>query len=350
MNNENKQKVLICDDSITNVLILASLLETELGIEVQKVTDPRKVFPIIQEQEFDLLLLDIEMPHLDGFQVMEQARNIYHMDRLPIAILTGHTDAETRNKALENGANDFINKPFDQTEVKLRVNNLLKVSQSFKLQSHYNKELEKKVEQRTKDLNEATENLIYQLAMAGEIRDKETGQHVVRVGKYARFFAEKIDLPAELSFMIEKTAPMHDIGKIGIPDAILLKSSSLNDEERKVMDTHPQMGAKLLGDHPSLLVQMAASIALNHHEKWDGSGYPAGLQGESIPIEGRITCISDVLDALLTQRPYKDAWPIEEIVDFIKQQSGKMFDPQLASIFLDNTEHFVAIHQKYHDD
>ena len=349
MNNDNQQRILICDDSITNVLILAELLESELGIQVEKVTDPRKVQPLMQEQDFDLLLLDIEMPHIDGFQVMEQVRNTHHMDQLPIAILTGHTDSQTRNRALENGANDFINKPFDQTEVKLRVSNLLKIRQSYKFQKLYNKELEKKVEQRTRDLNEATENLIYQLAMAGEIRDRETGQHVVRVGKYARYFAEKVGLPAELCFMIEKTAPMHDIGKIGIPDAILLKEDSLTDDEKKIMNTHPELGAQLLGEHPSLLVQMAASIALSHHEKWNGSGYPRALQGESIPIEGRITCISDVLDALMTQRPYKEAWPIEKIVEFIRQEAGVTFDPELAAIFLDNTEQFVQIHQRYRD-
>ena len=347
--DNNEQNVLICDDSITNVMILSTLLETELGIKVHKATDPRKVNPMMDEQEFDLILLDIEMPHLDGFQVMEQIRQNHTMDELPIAILTGNTASSTRNRALEDGANDFINKPFDQTEVMLRVSNLLKLRQSYKMHELHNKALEKKVELRTKDLNEATENLIYQLAMAGEIRDKETGQHVIRVGKYARLFAEEIGLPDELCFMIEKTAPMHDIGKIGIPDAILLKTSSLDEKERKVMDTHPQMGAELLGDHPSLLVQLAASIALNHHEKWDGSGYPAGLKGESIPIEGRITCISDVFDALITQRPYKDPWPIEKIISFIQEQSGITFDPALAKIFIDNTERFVAIHQQYAD-
>jgi response regulator RpfG family c-di-GMP phosphodiesterase len=156
-------------------------------------------------------------------------------------------------------------------------------------------------------------------------------------------------LPPELSFMIEKIALMYDIGKIGIPDLILLKTGKLDDEERKIMNSHPQLGAKLLGDHPSMLVQMAASIALNHHEKWDGSGYPGGLKGESIPIEGRITSISDVFDALTTQRPYKKAWPIEEVISYIKQQSGIAFDPNLVDIFIDNSDHLMEIRQKYLD-
>jgi len=194
VDKNEKIQVLVCDDSMTNVLILKSLLESELAVQVHKETDPRNVQAALEREEFDLLLLDIEMPHLNGFQVMQQVRAIYTMDELPIAILTGHTDAETRNKALTEGANDFINKPFDQTEVILRAKNLIKLRQSYKVQKNYSKELEDKVEQRTEELNVATETLIYQLAMAGAVRDKETGKHVVRVGKYARLFAEKIRL------------------------------------------------------------------------------------------------------------------------------------------------------------
>ncbi len=344
-----RQQVLICDDSITNVLILSKLLESTGNIATKTETDPRKVLRNLEQGDFDLLLLDIEMPHLNGFQVMEQVRNIYDLDSLPIIILTGNSDSETRNKALEQGANDFINKPFDQTEVQLRAHNLLKVGQAFKLQRNLNEELEKKVEQRTRDLGDATEFLIHRLALAGELRDNETGQHVIRVGKYSRLFAEKIGLPAELCFMIERTAPMHDIGKIGIPDSILLKNGALDEEERKIMKSHTELGTKLLGEHPSLLIQMAASIAATHHEKWNGSGYPNRLKGESIPIEGRITAISDVFDALTTKRPYKEAWPFEQVIGYIKEQSGVAFDPALVDIFTQNIDSFVDISKRYAD-
>lgn len=347
--NFASQKILICDDSITNVLVLSTLLESIGKIKTQTETDPRKVEPILEEQNFDLLLLDIEMPHLNGFQVMEQVRRHYDMDDLPIIILTGNSDSETRNAALALGANDFINKPFDQTEVKLRCMNLLKTSQAFKLQRNLNEELEKKVEQRTRELSDATEALIHRLALAGEMRDYETGQHVVRVGKYSRLLAEKLGLPNQLAFMIEKTAPLHDIGKVGIPDSILLKKGPLSDDERRVMFNHTEYGVKLLGDHPSILIQMAATIAGAHHEKWDGSGYPKALKGESIPIEGRITGLSDVFDALTVERPYKQAWPIPKVVEYLKEQSGVAFDPSLVELLLDNLDEFLKIKQEYAD-
>lgn len=348
--NTTKQKVLICDDSITNVLILSKLLETECQVDTITETDPRKVMQWVVEQEFDLLMLDIEMPYLSGIQVMESVRKSYDMDRLPIIILTGNIEPQTKIHALEQGANDFINKPFDQTEVQLRARNLLKVRKLFKQQQILNDELEKKVDQRTRQLIDATEALIQRLALAGELRDNETALHVIRVGKYARILAEKFGLPADLCTMIEKTAPMHDIGKIGIPDAILLKQGLLDDAQRAEMRTHTTIGSKLLSDHPSLVVQMAANIAASHHEKWDGTGYPNRLKGESISIEGRITAISDVFDALTTERPYKKAWPVEEAVDYIKNQAGIAFDPTFVKIFLDNLESFLQVKSTYIDN
>lgn len=341
--------VLVCDDSITNVIILSKLIDTELGAKVDTITDPRQAMQHIQKQEYDLLLLDLEMPHLNGFEVMELVRKKYDIDSLPILILTGKQGIETRNKALSEGANDFVNKPFDQTEVILRVSNLLKVRQSYKAQRNINAELEKKVQQRTHELSEATETLIHRLALAGELRDNETGQHVVRVGKYAGLLAESIGLPQDLVFMIEKTSPMHDIGKIGIPDSILLKQGKLDNEERKIMDDHTTYGSKLLGDHSSMLIQMASSIALSHHERWDGTGYPAGLEGESIPIEGRITAIADVFDALTTSRPYKEAWPEDKAFDYISQQAGIIFDPTLATLFIENKDRVLEICKTYAD-
>lgn len=341
--------ILVCDDSITNVVILSKLIDAELGAKVDTITDPRQTMQHIQDQEYDLLLLDLEMPHLNGFQVMELIRKKHDIDSLPILILTGKQGIETRNKALSEGANDFVNKPFDQTEVILRVSNLLKVRHSYKAQKNINAELEKKVQQRTLELSEATETLIHRLALAGELRDNETGQHVVRVGKYAGLLAESFGLPQELVFMIEKTSPMHDIGKIGIPDSILLKNGKLDEGERKIMDNHTTYGSKLLGDHSSMLIQMASSIALSHHERWDGTGYPSGFKGESIPIEGRITAIADVFDALTTSRSYKEAWSEDKAFEFIEQQAGIMFDPTLATLFVENKDKVLEICKTYAD-
>lgn len=343
-------KIIICDDSITNVAILKELLESEGFSEVNAVTDPREVLPCCKENGSDLLLLDIEMPHMNGIAVVEQIRNEFKSELIPILMLTGVSGHDIKNKALQAGANDFVNKPFDQTEVLLRVKNLIHVRMAYKTQRQANEKLELEVEKRTRELNLATESLIRRLAMAGEFRDSETGNHVIRVGKYSRVLADAYGLPANIAFMIETAAPMHDIGKIGIPDSILLKKDKLSQEEMNTMKSHTKYGAELLGDHSSMVVQMASSIALNHHEHWDGTGYPKGLTGESIPAEGRIVALADVFDALSTVRPYKKSWKMEEVVNYINEQSGKLFDPQLVQLFSKNLDKMLEIREKYQDE
>lgn len=346
----SESRILVCDDSITNALILEKLLESEGYTRVRAVTDSREVAPILSEDEYDLLLLDLEMPHLDGFEVMSQLKtSLSNFEMFPILILTGREGAEVRNRALAMGAHDFVNKPFDQEEVLLRVRNLLRMHDAYISQTRINEELEQKVQARTQELTLAADILVQKLAMVGELRDNQTGRHVMRVGKYARLLAEGIGLPSEIAFMMEKAAPLHDMGKVGIPDRILLKPGPLDEEERREMDGHAALGAKLLGDHKSMLVRMAASVALSHHEKWDGSGYPAGLSGESIPVEGRITAISDVFDALTSKRSYKDAWSIDEAVAEIKQMAGSHFDPNLVKVFEEKLDEIIAIRKTYDD-
>ncbi len=343
-------KILICDDSVTNVMVLAKLCQSEGFTDTQTVTDPRKVVPLIEAQNFDLLMLDIEMPHMSGFDVMSEIRKRHADELLPILILTVLQNTDIRNRALAEGASDFLNKPFDQTEVILRVKNLLKVRYVYRIQQNLNQELEKKVQERTRELDAASEILVRRLAQVGEMRDKETGNHVIRVGQYASLLAELSGLPAEICYMMNKAAPLHDIGKVGVADDILLKPGKLDGKERVVMKTHAEKGAELLGDHDSLLMQLAASIAMHHHEKWDGSGYPRGIAGESIPIEGRITAISDVFDALTTQRPYKPAWPVEKAIAYLQGQSGKSFDPGLLKLFFDNLDKVMKIKEQYSDE
>ncbi|WP_054774137.1 response regulator [Methylogaea oryzae] len=281
MNSANEfaeAHVVLCDDSITNVMILSKLVESEGISDIHSFTDPRKLLPHLREHEkaIDLLILDVEMPHITGLEVMRTLRaDIGDRISFPIVVITGLQDQEIRHQALLAGANDFINKPFDQVEVVLRVKNLLRVRRAFRLQASLAQHLETEVERRTAELNQAVETLVHRMALAGEMRDNETGQHVARVGRYSRLLAEGIGLPPDLCFMIEKAAPLHDIGKIGIPDSILHKNGGLDEEERRTMDLHTQKGAELLGDHDSLLIQMAASIAANHHEKWDAAAIRA---------------------------------------------------------------------------
>lgn len=337
-------RILICDDSITNVLLLSRLLESEGFSNVTTVTDPREVLPLLERKPFDLLLLDIVMPHLDGFQVMKQISESFVSRRLmPIMVLTGQQGIEVRNQALQQGAQDFLNKPFDQSEVVLRVENILRVRQAYLMQLDLSRKLEYKVNERTRELDKATDILIQRLARAAELRDKKTGEHVFRVGQYARVLAEAYGLPADLCFMIERAAPLHDVGKIGVPDNILLKPGPLTQEERLRMNEHVDFGVELLTGHESVLIKMASSIALTHHESWDGRGYPSRLKGEAIPIEGRITAIADVFDALVSERPYKKAWTVADAAEYINQKSGLQFDPILVQLFNECLEKIYLI-------
>ncbi|GLX77104.1 two-component system response regulator [Thalassotalea insulae] len=340
--------ILICDDSITNTLILKELIENELDANVICVTDPRNVQPELAEHTIDLVLLDIEMPYLNGFEVMDIIRQSTEVDELPILIITGNEGIDVRNKALASGANDFLNKPIDQIEVILRARNLLKIRKSYLLHKETNTVLEHQIEQRTDELNQSIKALLQSLAAAGELKDNETGKHVLRVGQFARILAQGYGLSKDLIHMIELTAPLHDIGKIGIPDSILLKPASLTEHEREIIKRHTIYAQDMI-NHDSPLIQMAKSIAVSHHENWDGSGYPNGLAGQSIPIEGRITALADVYDALTTKRPYKEPWPDQEVLHYIKDQSGKQFEPLLVEIFLANIEQFNAIKEELSD-
>lgn len=348
--NTKHLKILICDDSITNIMILSKLLESEGYSHLTCLTDPTRVLPAMLESNFDLLLLDIEMPKMTGFEVMQQINeSLVAQQLVPILVLTGKQGNDVRNKALQLGAQDFVNKPFDQTEVMLRVKNLLRVRAAYLAQQNLAKEMERKVKERTSELDNATDTLISILARVGEMRDNDTGKHVIRVGKYARLLAEAYGLPTDICFLIEKAAPLHDIGKIGIPDDILLKKGKLNEIEWGKMRMHAEMGANLLSDHNSLLIQLAASIAMSHHEHWDGNGYPNQLKADSIPIEGRITAISDVFDALTSTRPYKQAWSIDEAFRYIKDKAGTQFDPRLVELFIKNIDKIIAIREQYCD-
>jgi putative two-component system response regulator len=340
----NQSKILLCDDSVANLMLVKKLLESDQFTNIKAVADPLSVLEEMKVGDYDLLMLDIEMPVMDGLEVMHQLHRRKLIDEyFPIIILTGRKDEETRNKALTQGAVDFINKPFSQTEVLLRVRNTLKLRAAYQFKDNLAEELEKQVALRTEALEAAQTLLVKRLAMAGEFKDKDTGNHVTRVGLMAELMAELADLPEEVALMIGKAAPLHDVGKIAIPDNILLKNGQLDEPQWLVMKTHTDIGAQLLFDSQSHLAQMAASIALTHHEKWDGSGYPNGLSGEAIPMEGRITAICDVFDALMSKRPYKEAWSLDASMAEIQKLSGTQFDPTLIKLFFNNLDKFMQI-------
>ena len=349
-------KILIVDDQQANVELLEMILEMAGYTDVTSVTDPRLVLELYLERRFDLILLDIRMPHLDGFQVMEQLSAVIQDDYLPVLVLTAEKEEETRFRAFELGAKDFINKPFDQTEVLNRIYNMLEVRFLYKERIRQNEILEIKVRERTKELQERNEELettrleiIRRLGRAGEYRDNETGMHVLRMSKSCQRLALAAGFNDSDAERILQASPMHDVGKIGIPDAILLKPGKLTESEYEVIQTHVEIGGDIIGDQDIGLMRMARTIALTHHEKWDGTGYPNGLKGEDIPIEGRIAAICDVFDALTSERPYKKAWSIEDASAFIEEQAGKHFDPELVGLFNEILPDILAIREKYAD-
>ena len=349
MNLEITQsKILVCDDSFTNTLIVSELLKSDGYQHVDVFNAPELALEALSRSSYDLMLLDIEMPQMDGIQVMQAIQRRHLADEyFPIIILTGVKDKSIRRQALELGAVDYINKPLDQDEILLRVRNTLKLHAAYKLKEKLSTRLEHQVGERTSELLKTKNLLIERLATLGELKDNDTGRHVLRVGSYAQLIARKHGLPEELSELIGKAAPLHDLGKIAIPEAILLKKGPLNDEEWAVMKTHAEIGKSLLADIDSDVARVASSITVTHHENWDGSGYPEGLAGESIPLEGRITAISDVFDALISKRSYKTAWTLDDAVEEIKNLSGTKFDPSLVGIFLDNIEGITEIYNRY---
>jgi putative two-component system response regulator len=328
-------RILIVDDQEPNVLYLETILRKSGYKAFHSTRDPRQVLPLFIENKPDLILLDLMMPHLDGFAVMEQLKPLIPPDSyLPILVLTADISPETRRRALSSGASDFLVKPFDPTEVSLRIRNLLSAWFLHVLPQQQMVLLEEKVRERTKELEASQLEVLERLAQAAEFRDDDTGQHTQRVGRMAALLAEALGLSPDQIEIIRQAAPLHDVGKIGISDTILLKPGKLTDTEFDTIKSHAAIGARLLSHGHSSFVNIAEIIALSHHERWDGRGYPQGLKEEEIPLEGRIVAIADVFDALTHERPYKKAWPIEEALAEIERQSGKQFDPRVVEAFL----------------
>ena len=273
------------------------------------------------------------MPHMDGLQVMDQLNELVAASYLPILMLTGDMTPESRRQALSRGAKDFVNKPFHSDEVLLRIRTLLETRFLYLQIQSQNQQLEEKVQERTRELEAAQIEIIERLARAAEFRDDNTGQHTERVGQMAALLAREIGLPDSTVSLIRRAAPLHDVGKIGIPDSVLLKLGKLTDEEFAIVRTHTAIGARILSGSRFSLLRLAEEIAQSHHEHWDGGGYQ-GLEGEDIPLAGRIVTIADVFDALTQKRPYKAAWPIADAIAEIERQRGRQFDPALVDAFV----------------
>jgi len=327
-------KVLIVDDNILNVQILKKILTNAGFINITTTTDSTKTIDLYKEIQPDLILLDVNMPNMDGFAVLYQLSLLNPDDYLPVLILTAEEE-NIRFKALQSGAKDFLHKPYEPMDVVLRSRNIIEVRLLYNQIKNHNLSLEQQVNDRIKEIRDTRLEVIQRLASAAELRDKGTGLHIYRMSRYCQLLAMAIGFTKEQGELLLTTSPLHDIGKIAIPDSILLKPALLDDQEFEIIKTHTTLGAKMLSGSNSVFLKMAEMIALTHHEKWDGTGYPNGLREESIPLIGRICSVADVFDALSSERPYKEAWTFERTMAEIKRLKGTHFDPKLVEAFED---------------
>lgn len=329
-------KILVVDDEPQFAKVVKRVLNRAGHDNVTTVTDPHEAVRLFQELLPDAVLLDLNMPGLSGYEVLEALGPHLAVAGYPsVLMLTADADEEKRRKCLAHGARDFIQKPFDPIETTLRVRNHLELHALFRDARRQQDILAEKVAARTRGLERAQLEILERLARAAEFRDDDTGDHTRRVGELAESLAKLLDLPAAECATIRIAAPLHDIGKIGIPDAVLLKPGKLTQEEFDQIKTHTTTGARLLAGSDFALLQLAEQIALSHHENWDGSGYPNKLREDGIPLAARLTAIADVYDALTHDRPYKKAWTHEAACNEIESLAGRKFDPRVVRAFLD---------------
>lgn len=353
--------IMIVDDEPINIKVVQKHLRSSGYGRFVSTSDSRQALELIQLEQPDIILLDIMMPHVNGLEILESVRGDRRLQHLPVLILTAASDAEVRFRALDLGATDFLSKPVQPAELVPRIRNALIVKAHQDHLANYSSQLERKVRMRTAELAQSREEVIRVLACAAEFRDQETGNHVLRVGRYASVIARQLGCDLARAELIGQAAILHDVGKIGIPDGILLKPEKLSKEEFDTMKNHCEFGWSILRGTPrhasvpykgpsgsmrlsdSPVLKMAASIAMSHHERWDGTGYPVGLSGESIPIEGRITAVADVFDALSSRRPYKERMPLDKCFEMLENGRETHFDPQVLDAFFARTDDIVRI-------
>src|SRR5207302_2436406 len=297
----------------------------------------------------DMILTDYKLPEFDGVQLVRHLRALPHCVDVPIVVITVVDDRKIRYDALEAGATDFLIKPLDDHETRARCANLLELRRHKIVLSDQARVLQYQVDKSVSEIHERELETLSKLAKAGEFRDRTTGNHLARMARYSALIGINIGLATETVHVLEFASPMHDIGKIGIPDAVLLKQGPLNADEDATMKNHPRMGYDILKGSPSKYLSMGAIIALGHHEKYDGSGYPNGLHAEDVPLVARVVAVADVFDALVSVRPYKKAWPLDEGVEFLKSQRGRHFDPRCVDAFLADRTRVQAILDQFGD-
>jgi len=362
-------KILIIDDEELVIRVVRRFLVSDGYQNFTTVTDPRQALAEIERVKPDVVLLDIMMPNITGLDLLKVRQKVPHLQPIPYIILSASNDKQIKRQALELGATDFLGKPVDPSDLILRVQNALTVKQHYDYVSNYAAQLEEQVRERTQQIERSREQIIHCLARAAEYRDNETGDHVLRVGKYCAVIAEQLGFNEEYCRQIALAAQLHDVGKIGIPDSVLLNPGKLSNEEFEIMQRHcglgnnimeplavadaerirrhADVGGFIMDGVDSPMLELATTIARTHHEKWDGTGYPNQLKGENIPIEGRICCVADVYDALCSERPYKPSFPLRKCLEIMLSERGTRFDPVVIDAFfnrINDIEHIRSQH------
>ena len=345
MNTGNFEKpvILVVDDEPIQVEFIRAALNP-MGFSLRVASTGQEALRVSRLPPLpSLVLLDLHLPDLDGFHVCRNLKEDIRSREIPVIFLSGSSSEVDERSGLEIGAVDFIHRPASPAIIQARV-------QVHIQEAHRKQVLEKRISNAVAEISRTRQEIIRRLSIAGEFRDNETGSHVIRVGKYVENLSRAIGLGPEDAALIGEAAQMHDIGKIGIPDRILFKAGIYNEEERRIMQEHCEIGARILQAPEASLIETARKIALHHHEKWDGSGYPRGLRSDVIPLEARITSICDVFDALLSSRPYKKAWPTGKVLRYIGSEAGRSFDPALVPAFLETIPDLIQIRDSFPDD
>jgi len=345
-----KAKILIVEDDDVTRRVMERMLAS-MDCEVILAHDGEEALKKVKDTPPDVILLDIMMPRMDGFEVARRLKESEETKIIPVVMVTSLDEVEHRVKALEVGADDFLTKPVDKSELSARVQSLLKVKGYNDQMRNYQKELETEVAERTKQIKAASLETVYCLSRAAEYKDEDTGAHIQRMSHYSAAVARKMGIEEETVEAILYASPMHDIGKIGIPDSILLKPGKLLPSEWEIMKQHTTFGARILEGSETEFTKLAEIVALTHHEKWNGSGYPQGLKTTEIPLAGRITAIADVFDAMTSRRPYrKEPLSLEETFRLVKDGRGNHFDPEVVDAFFAAKEEILTIKEKYKDE
>lgn len=344
------QQVLIVDDNEVNLVLFGALIKKLNGCVAYTFADPLQALAWARINDVDLVIVDYMMPGMDGLEFIQEFQQIGGKSETPILMITANDQKSIRYRALDSGASDFLTKPVDKVEFLARAKNMLTLSEARKSLNNRAEWLAAEVAKATSEIVQRERETVMRLCRAAEFRDPETGAHIQRMAHYSRLIAKRMGLSVEQQDLLLEAAPMHDIGKVGIPDSILLKPARLDPGEFDIMKQHAVLGFELLQGSSSRVLQVGAEIARGHHEKFDGSGYPSGLKGEEIPLFSRIVAVADVFDALTSERPYKPAWSLEDAVDNLKTGAGKHFDPQVVQAFLDSWNDVLAIRDQYKDE